>query len=77
MKNKYKRNWYTPMDIAKQRLITNSKGENSTIQGDYFFVLRLIKRGVLPAKNYSTGSVRQNWLVDEYDIDKYNRGEIG
>lgn len=63
--------WFTPMEIAKQRLIVNSKGDSSTISGNYNFVLELIKSGRLRAKNYSTGSVRPNWLVSEDEIARY------
>lgn len=72
MKTVYGKKWYTPMDIAKLGLIVNSKGNKSTISGNYNFVLGLIKAGRLRAKNYSTGSQRQNWLVPEDEIARYH-----
>jgi hypothetical protein len=72
MKTRYNKKWYTPMDIAKSGLIQNSKGDKSTVSGNYNYVLDLIHSGRLRAKNYSNGKVRQNWLVPEDEITRYH-----
>lgn len=72
MKTLYNKKWYTPMEVAKLGLIQNSKGDKSTISGNYNFVLELIKSGRLRAKNYSHGRVRNNWLVPEDEIARYH-----
>ncbi len=72
MRTLYNQKWYTPMDIAKLGLIQSSKGDRSTINGNYNYVLELIKSGQLRAKNYSKGSQRKNWLVPEEEIAKYH-----
>lgn len=68
----YDKKWFTPMEIAKLGLIKNSKGDRSTLSGNYNYVLELIKSGRLRAKNYSRGKVRQNWLVPEDEIARYH-----
>jgi hypothetical protein len=72
MRNAYGKKWYTPMEIVKLGLIQNSKGGRSTVSGNYSYVLKLIKTGKLRAKNYSTGTQRQNWLVPEDEIARYH-----
>lgn len=72
MRTMYNRKWYTPMEIARLGLIQNSKGDRSTVSGNYNFVLELIKSGKLRAKNYSHGTQRQNWLVPEEAITIYH-----
>lgn len=64
--------WYKPMEIAKLGLINNSRGDKATVSGNYNFILELIKSGKLRAKNYSVGTQRQNWIVREDEIERYN-----
>lgn len=72
MRTTNNKKWYTPMEIVKLGLIQNSRGGNSTVRGNYNFVLELIKSGRLRAKNYSTGDQRANWLVPEDEIARYH-----
>ncbi len=72
MKVAYGKKWYTPMDIAKQGLIQNSKGDKSTVSGNYNYVMQLIKSGRLRAKNYSTGKKLPNYLVPADEIERYH-----
>lgn len=72
MRTLYGQKWFTPMEIAKQGLIVNSKGDNSTINGNYNYVLMLIKTGRLKAKNYSNGKQRANYLIPESEIVRYH-----
>lgn len=72
MRTLYGQKWYTPMDIAKLGLIKNSKGDSSTIAGNYNFVLEMINSGQLRAKNYSTGKKLARWLVPEEAVKKYH-----
>lgn len=44
--------WYYPQTIAKKSWIVNSKGK-----GDYFYILKLIKKDCLRAKNFGLGKV--------------------
>lgn len=75
MKVLYKKRWFTPVEIAKQGLIQCSRGDKSTVSGNYAFVMRLIKTGRLKARNYSTGNVRQLFLVSEDQIEQYHKNE--
>lgn len=72
MKKFYGKTWYRPMEIAKQGLIVNSKGDRSTVSGNYNFVLELIKTGRLRAKNYAKGD-KPYWLVPESEIERYHK----
>lgn len=60
------------MEIAKQGLIQNSKGDLGTISGNYDFVIELIKSGRLKAKNYSNGK-KPYYLVPEDEILRYHQ----
>lgn len=71
MKTIYDKKWYTPMEIAKLGLIKNSRGDRSTVSGNYDFVLTLIKSGRLRAKNYANGK-KPYWLVPEDEIARYH-----
>lgn len=71
MKTIYGKRWFTPMEIAKQGLIQNSKGDRATVSGNYNFVLELIKAGRLHAKNYAKGK-KPYWLVPESEIVRYH-----
>lgn len=64
--------WYKPMEIAKLGLIKNSKGDRSTVAGNYNFVLELIRTGHLRAKNYSQSGGKPYWLVPEDEITRYH-----
>jgi len=61
-----------PREIADLGLITNSMGHKNPYS-NYQYILKLIKRGDLKAKNYSTGKIRKYWLVSEREIDRYNK----
>lgn len=71
MRTLYGQRWFKPMDIAKQGLIQNSKGDAGTVSGNYDFVLELIAAGRLKAKNYGKGS-RPYWMVPESEIVRYH-----
>lgn len=62
---------YKPRDIAKLGLIRNSK-QSDKENSNYFFILNLIKRGQLKAKNYGTKS-RPYWLVTDTEIERYQQ----
>lgn len=59
---------YRPKEIAKNLFIPNSRGKS-----DYHFVLRLIRRGKLPARNYGTDSYPLFQVKGE-DVIRYNEG---
>ena len=60
--------WYRPSEIAKLGLILNSRGN-----GDYGFVLKLIKDGRLKASNYAKPDSIQGpyWRVKGSWISEY------
>lgn len=66
------KHWFKPMEVAKMGLIKNSRGAESSVMGNYNFILELIKSGRLKAKNYSPGSQRPYYLVSETEIEKYH-----
>lgn len=73
MKTRYNTKWYRPMEIVKLGLIKNSRGDAASLNGNYNFVLQLIRTGKLAAKNYSTGTgKRPYWLVSEDAINHYH-----
>jgi hypothetical protein len=59
---------YSPRDIADNGFILNSKGKP-----DYLFVLKLIRREVLPASDYTFGSRVPHYMVAGRDIVNYKR----
>lgn len=59
--------WLKPSEIAERNLIVNSKGK-----GDYRYILRLIKSGKLPARNWAEQGEKPYWLVSYFEIMKYN-----
>ena len=59
--------WLKPSEIAERNLILNSKGK-----GDYRYILRLIKSGKLPARNWAEQGEKPYWLVSYFEIMKYN-----
>lgn len=61
--------FYKPLDIAKMGMIKNSK-QSDDPNKNYFFILNLIKKGRLKAKDYGNGS-RHYWLVSEAEIKRY------
>lgn len=63
--------WYRPREIAKQRLITNSLDSDKE-SANYDFILELIKRGELKARNYSKTAYRSYWLVSGKEIQAYH-----
>lgn len=70
MKTIRSKKWYKPMEVARLGLIKNSTGGDNTLS-NYLFILKLIKRGHLTAKNYST-TEHPYWLISEDEIAKYN-----
>lgn len=62
--------WYRPREIAKLRLITNSLDSDKE-SANYDFILELIKRGELKARNYSKSTYRPYWLVSATEIERY------
>lgn len=75
MRTLYHQKWYTPMEVAKQGFIQNSKGDEGTVRGRYNYILELIGSGKLAAKNYSTGNLRPNYLISEKAITNYHKRE--
>lgn len=63
--------WYRPREIAQLRLITNSLDSDKE-SANYDFILELIKRGELKARNYSKTSYRSYWLVSGKEIKAYH-----
>jgi hypothetical protein len=63
--------WYRPREIAKLRLITNSVDSDKEAS-NYDFILELIKRGELKARNYSKSDYRPYWLVSAKEIKAYH-----
>lgn len=62
--------WYRPREIARLRLITNSLDSDKE-SANYDFILELIKRGELKARNYSKTEYRKYWLVSAAEIKRY------
>ncbi len=71
MREIYNTTWYTPKEIARLGLITNRAGAKGTLNGNYAFILRLIKSGRLKARTNSPG-VRKHYLVPEDAIALYH-----
>lgn len=69
---KLTKEWYRPREIAKLRLITNSL-DSEKESANYDFVLELIKRGELAARNYSVSDYRPYWLVSAEEIKAYRK----
>lgn len=63
--------WYRPREIARLRLITNSLDSDKEAS-NYDFILELIKRGELKARNYSKTEYRKYWLVQGKEITAYH-----
>ena len=59
-------NYLRPSEIAKQKLITNSKGN-----GDYRYVLRLIESGRLKAKDRVLSGDKPYYVVHKDEIERY------
>lgn len=59
-------NYYTPREIAENKLIVNRKGK-----GDYGHVLRLIKSGRLEAKVFNSESKIPYYMVAEEEINRF------
>lgn len=69
-KLKFDKKWYRPREIAKLRFITNSLDSDKE-SANYDFILELIKRGELKARNYSKTEYRKYWLVSATEIQRY------
>lgn len=67
---KLDKKFYRPREIAKLRLITNSLDSDKE-SANYDFILELIKRGELKARNYSKTAYRPYWLVSAAEIKRY------
>jgi hypothetical protein len=72
MKILYGKKFYRPREIAEAGLITNSKGNDATVESTYNYVLSLIRSGDLKAKNYSRGKKLSYYLVPEDEIERFN-----
>lgn len=59
-------NYYSPREVAKMGLITNSRGKN-----DYGYVLRLVKSGKLNHKIVNEDSSIVYYMISEQDIHDY------
>lgn len=70
-KLKLEKKWYRPREIARLRLITNSLDSDKE-SANYDFILELIKRGELKARNYSKTEYRKYWLVSATEIQRYH-----
>jgi len=64
------KDWYRPREIARLRLITNSLDSHKE-SANYDFIIELIKRGELKARNYSKTDYRPYWLVSAKEIKAY------
>ena len=60
--------WLKPSEIAKNGLITNSKGK-----GDYRYVLRLIKANKLKARNWALSGDKPYFMVHVDEIERYRK----
>lgn len=69
---KFDKEWYRPREIAQQRFITNSLNSDKE-SANYDFILELIKRGELEARNYSKSDYRPYWLVSAKAIKDYHQ----
>lgn len=58
--------YYSPREVAKMGLITNSRGKN-----DYGYVLRLVKSGKLNHKVVNEDSSIVYYMISEQDIHDY------
>jgi hypothetical protein len=58
---------YKPRDIAEQALILNTKGKQ-----DYWYILHLIRKGVLKAIDKGTGKT-SHYMVNGTEIKRYKR----
>lgn len=68
--------WYKPREIAKLGLITNSTG-NDNEDGNYNFILELIRNDRLKAVNYSVGNKLAYYIVCETEIQEYHNNLLG
>lgn len=59
--------YYTPAQIARKKLILNTKGESS-----YWYILRLINAGELKYKNVGLGKTPY-FQISEAEIERFNR----
>lgn len=59
---------YSPKEISQNGLILNTVGKP-----DHHFVLKLINRGVIGAKDYTFGKSRPQYKVIGSDIIKYKK----
>lgn len=73
MRTLYGKNYYSPREIAKAGLITNSTGGDNE-NSNYDYILWLIKDGQLKAKNYGRAS-QPRWLVSADEIERYRQKE--
>lgn len=71
MKAKLTKDWYKPREIARLGLIKNSI-QSDNEDSNYWFILKMIERGELKARNYSMGA-KPMWLVSRKEIEKYLR----
>lgn len=72
MKEIANKKYYRPREIARLGLIKNSTGGDNEAS-NYIFILNLIKSGKLGAKNYSTGTKLNYWLVPESEVERYHK----
>lgn len=69
MRTLYGKTYYSPREIARDGLITNSTGGNNE-NSNYDYILWLIKDGQLKAKNYGRAS-QPRWLIAADEIERY------
>lgn len=62
--------WYRPKEIARLRLITNTLDSDKELS-NYDYILDLIKRGQLQAKNYGKNPKYPYYLVSASEIQRY------
>lgn len=67
---KLEKKWYRPKEIARLRLITNTLDSEKELS-NYDFILDLIKRGQLAAKNYGKNPKYPYYLVSAAEIERY------
>ena len=68
--NELEKKWYRPKEIARLRLITNTLDSEKELS-NYDYILDLIKRGQLQAKNYGKNPKYPYYLVSAAEITRY------
>lgn len=68
-----KKKWYKPREIARENWIQAPGGTGLSENGNYNYILNLIRTGRLKARNYSVAAHVKYWLVSEDEIKRYSK----